>query len=219
MKISEVFVHQVSEEELYAKQKEYSIFCHAKQPMGPTWLNCGVHQWPIDLIYYQDLLYRVKPNVVIETGTSGGGRALYLHDIYTLMQHRGLFDEEYKIITMDIRDVHVPFPPEIVFIHGDSLKTVDKVKAHIGVNSKVMVMLDSDHSCQHVLSEMELYCNMISRGSYLIAEDTSLDIRGGDGGPLNAVNKFLSSHPEFEIDYRYNRWIATSHPNGYLYKK
>jgi cephalosporin hydroxylase len=83
----------------------------------------------------------------------------------------------------------------------------------------VMVILDSDHSAEHVAKEMEIYSRLVTPRSFLLVQDGIMD-ESGQTGPLRAINDFLQGHPEFEVDYeRCNRFLVTHHPKGWLRRK
>lgn len=170
--------------------KEFNKLYHA---LGiQTWDNTkyrGVKilKAPTDMWIYQELIYEIKPDLIIETGSYQGGSALYMRDILDKVYPEG------KIISIDLfrdeirYDVNVP---GIIFYQGSSVadETLIYVKAHIEVYrcKKVMVILDSDHSEEHVLKELALYMPLVTVGSILIVEDTN-----NNPGPLAAVRKIF----------------------------
>lgn len=173
---------------------------------------------PTDLWIYQEILYDIRPDLIIETGTMYGGSALFLATICDTIK-------KGSIVSIDInRKDSFPNHERIKYITGSSTdeKIVNQVKNMIKTNDKVMVILDSDHTKNHVLNEMEMYSGLVSKDSYLIVEDTAInghpvEPNFGDG-PMEAVNEFLKTHDEFKIDNDKEKFLLTMNPNGYLKK-
>ena len=145
------------------------------QTWGNTkWRNVRVWKAPTDLWVYQELITEIKPDLIIETGTAYGGSALYMRDI---------LDKEYpegKIISIDILHEILEEKakvPGIEFYLGGSteIETVTHVKALIAAYNcqRVMVILDSDHSEEHVSKELDLYSPLVTVGSIIVIEDTN----------------------------------------------
>ena len=183
-----------------------------------TWLGTSALKLPTDLWIYQEILYDVRPDLIIETGTMYGGSALFLATICDAIK-------KGSIVSIDInRKDSFPDHERIKYITGSSTneKIVNQVKNMIKTNDKVMVILDSDHTKNHVLNEMEVYSRLVSKDSYLIVEDTAInghpvEPNFGDG-PMEAVNEFLKTHDEFEIDKDKEKFLLTWNPNAYLKK-
>ena len=183
-----------------------------------TWLGTLALKLPTDLWIYQEILYDIRPDLIIETGTMYGGSALFLATICDTIK-------KGSIVSIDInRKDSFPNHERIKYITGSSTdeKIVNQVKNMIKTNDKVMVILDSDHTKNHVLNEMEMYSRLVSKDSYLIVEDTAInghpvEPNFGDG-PMEAVNEFLKTHDEFKIDNDKEKFLLTMNPNGYLKK-
>lgn len=183
-----------------------------------TWLGTLALKLPTDLWIYQEILYDIRPDLIIETGTMYGGSALFLATICDTIK-------KGSIVSIDInRKDSFPNHERIKYITGSSTdeKIVNQVKNMIKTNDKVMVILDSDHTKNHVLNEMEMYSGLVSKDSYLIVEDTAInghpvEPNFGDG-PMEAVNEFLKTHDEFKIDNDKEKFLLTMNPNGYLKK-
>jgi len=198
----------------------------------PVWENLWFHNVrliknPLDLWMMQQVIYEVQPDFIIETGTWRGGSALYWANV---LEGMGL--EKSRVLTVDIQDStqqastdrfwkkYVDFylgsstDPEIVSAISNRVK-----------GRKTIVTLDSDHSMQHVLRELRMYSPMISRGSYLVVEDTHLDgvpTHPEDGpGPLAATLEFLKEGggQEFEPDFSREKMVITFNPGGWLRRK
>jgi cephalosporin hydroxylase len=188
-----------------------------------TWMDVPVQKNPMDLWVYQELLYQVRPDVIIETGTLYGGSARYLCDVGNLIV-TGM-----KVITVDIRPLTEIRHPHIIQFIGSSVS--DQVFENITEllnmwrsykSLRVMIILDSDHEYSHVLREMELYGPLVTPGSYMIVEDTNLNgnpVWPTYGpGPNEAVKGFLPHHPEFQRDEDCERLMLTFNRDGYLRK-
>jgi cephalosporin hydroxylase len=114
--------------------------------------------------------------------------------------------------------------PRIQYLLGSSTAPdiVEKVKSVIGPNDKVMVVLDSDHRKEHVLKELQIYSKIVTKGSYLILEDTNVNghpVWPGFGpGPAEALQEYMQSHSDLETDKSREKFFVTFNPNGYLRK-
>ena len=183
-----------------------------------SWMGIHVLKSPMDLWIYQEILFEIKPDLLIECGTLDGGSALF---------YAALFDITGKgeIVTIDIDDS--PSRPEhkrITYLHGSSISNeiFEKVKAISIEKPTVMVILDSDHHKEHVLKELALYKELVTPGSYLIIEDTNMNnhpVNPDLGpGPMEAVKEFLEANKNFEIDKSREKLLLTYNKNGYLKK-
>ena len=184
------------------------------QTWGITqWRGINVMKPPTDLWVYQELINEIKPDLIIETGTCYGGSALFMRDVLDKVNPKGW------IITIDImperlKDLVKDTPGILVHV-GSSVKesTISFVKDIIEWYSckKIMVILDSDHSPDHVKKEMELYAPLVSKGSILIVEDVS-------NCPLlkPVVDEFLIQHSEFRRNYACEKFMLTFSRDGFL---
>ena len=179
------------------------------------WFGHRVLKCPLDLFNYQEILFNVKPDVIIECGTNAGGSALFLAHMCDLLG-------KGKVITIDIEEMERPEHGRITYLIGDttSSEIVNKVKEFISPADVVLVILDSDHTAPHVLNEMRLYNKLVTVGSYMIVEDT---IIGGNPvapiwapGPMGAVQQFLTENDQFIVDESRHKFHLTFNPNGYL---
>lgn len=193
------------------------------------WFNTRVAQYPNDLIQYQEIISEVQPDWIIETGTLEGGLTLFLSNVLQGIHPEG------KIITVDIDPVGWNKTSEeaaqspgkkkllerIEFIQGSSTapEVIQKIKTRITEGSKVLVLLDSLHSKDHVMEEMKLYGPLVSKGSYLIVSDTHLDHFFGAPGPLEAVRAFLKTNSDFTQDRSRERYLISANFSGWLKKK
>ncbi len=183
------------------------------------WLGKKVQKCPLDLWIYQEIIYKLKPDKIIECGTYKGGSAFYLASLCDLINTG-------KIITIDIvEDEGRPQHERIQYLIGSSTsdEILTQVKMEIEEGEKVLVILDSNHTKNHVLNELKIYSSIVSIGSYIIIEDTNLDSifkkrKNKWAGPWEAVNEFLKENRDFIIDKDKEKLFMTFNPNGYLKK-
>lgn len=181
-----------------------------------AWFGVRLRKCPLDLWVYQEMIYDLKPDIIIECGTQYGGSAFYLAHMCDL-------NGKGKVVTIDIKDYpEKPKHPRITYLLGSSVSKgiVDQVKATINSRDKVLVILDSDHGRDHVLAELEAYSPLVNLGGYIIVEDTNINghpVSPGSGpGPMEAVDEFLARTDMFEIDKSKEKFYLTFNPRGYL---
>lgn len=181
------------------------------------WFGHHTFKCPLDLWIYQEILVETRPDVIIETGTRFGGSAVFLASLCRLLGHG-------RVITIDIDDT-TPRPEHdlVTYITGSSTEaaTVEQVRAAVGDAQRCMVILDSDHRAEHVLRELQIYSEWVTKGCYLIAEDTNINGNPvfpdyGDPGPAEAVDSFLATNADFVVDRSRERFLLTLHPGGFL---
>ena len=180
------------------------------------WHGHQILKCPMDMWIYQELIWKIKPDYIIETGTFRGGSALYYSHLFDL-QGQG------EVITIDVMErPNRPEHDRIHYLIGSSsdAEIFSQVQSMIGENKKVMVVLDSDHSRDHVFKEMQLWHSMVSKDSYMIVEDSNVNgypVRPDFGpGPMEAINDFLQINNMFEIDNSQEKFLMTQNPRGYL---
>jgi cephalosporin hydroxylase len=193
---------------------------------GGTWQDTywlGVHtaKCPLDLWVYQEILFKLRPDYVVECGTFNGGSALFLASMFDLLD-RG------RVITIDIEDnPERPQHDRITYLSGSttSPEVVSEVRSLLAADGArsgktVMVLLDSDHSKEHVAAELREYSPFVTKDSYLIVEDTNVNghpVFSEHGpGPMEAVEEFLSQSGDFEVDTEREKFFLTFNPKGYL---
>lgn len=177
------------------------------------WMGVKALKTPTDFWIYQELIVRIKPKWIIETGTCFGGSALYLGHVCDALG-RG------QIISIDINKPKRPVKhPRITFYQGDSVapETIKYVRSRV-TKGPVLVILDSCHQKAHVLKEMALYGPMVSSGSYMIVEDTctgrTVQKKHGPG-PGDAIDEWLPGS-NFVVDKDCEKYYLSFHPGGYL---
>ncbi|MEN2991427.1 CmcI family methyltransferase [Tistrella sp. BH-R2-4] len=194
------------------------------------WLGVPAIKYPTDLMMYQELIVRRRPDLIVETGTHRGGSALFLATICELIGHGA-------VISIDIGntpDKQLPQHPRLRFVGGSSTDPDIVAMVHAraaelgqsrddGAVAEVMVILDSDHRLLHVFEELETYAPLIRPGGYIIAEDTHVNGRPNwpeyGPGPGEAVALFLTRHREFQVDHACTRFAMTLNAGGYLRRR
>ncbi len=182
-----------------------------------TWQGVTTFKCPLDLWLYAEIVHRLRPGLIVETGTAYGGSASYLGMLLDLAAHG-------SVVSVDINPKPVrPIHPRVTYVPGSSTDPaiVDVVRARLPTDgSPVMVILDSDHSERHVYQELLLYADMVTRGSYLIIEDTNVNghpTHPGHGpGPMEAAVRFLAERSDFRVDRSMHRFHLTQNPRGFL---
>jgi cephalosporin hydroxylase len=183
-----------------------------------SWLGYRVLKCPLDLFTYHEILFDTKPDVIIETGTYHGGSALYLATMCQLLG-RG------RVITINLRSPPgMPLPNHglIEYRHGDSAdpRTAAAIATSLKTGERAMVILDSDHRQNHVATEIANFAPLVALGCHLIVEDTNFNghpIHPQSGpGPFEAMEEFMRSTDEFELDRTRERHLLTFSPSGYL---
>ena len=196
----------------------HRLFYHSSQARleTTTWMGTPLNKCPMDLWIYQELLHRVRPAVVVETGTAWGGSALYFAGLCDLLDHG-------RIVTIDVGVAEGrPEHPRVTHIVGSSTapEIVDEVRRLVRDDTPVLVTLDSDHSYSHVRHELVAYADLVTPGSYLVVEDTNLNghpvVPRFGPGPMEAVHEFLAADRRFEVDVECEKFLMTTNPGGYL---
>ena len=197
-----------------------------------NWLGIPIIQNPYDMIRMQELIFRVKPDVIIETGIAHGGSLVYYASLLELLGKGKVVG-----IDNDIREhnkrllVKHPMKRRIILIEGSSVdqKIIRQVRGLIRKRDKALVVLDSSHTHGHVLKELKLYAPFVSPGSYLVVFDTLIEhlpknyfkdrTWGHGNNPHTAVRDFLQKNKDFIVDRDIeNRIVLTAAPGGYLKK-
>lgn len=182
------------------------------------WMGYSVRKCPLDLWIYQEILFELKPDIIVELGTCRGGSTLFLAQVCELIKSG-------KIISIDIKERNnLPDHSRINYLVGKSTsdEIVEELRQFIGPNDTVLVIADSDHSYQNVLEELQIFSQFVTLGSYFIVEDGNLNgnpVEPNFGpGPQEAILKFLASRKDFISDKSREKFYMTFNPNGYLKK-
>ena len=177
-----------------------------------TWLGRPIIQHPEDLVRLQEVIWRVRPDVIVETGLAHGGSLVFHASLCALIGHGRVVgvDVEIRPHNRKALDEH-PLRPLITVIEASSTDpvTLDQVRALISPGERVMVVLDSNHTYEHVAAELSAYAPLVTPGSYLIVQDGLMrdlaDVPGGHptwatDNPAQAAEDFVAEHPEFMLE-------------------
>jgi cephalosporin hydroxylase len=177
-----------------------------------TWLGRPIIQLPEDMVRLQEVIYLVKPEVIIETGVAHGGSLVFYASLCRLIGRGRVIgvDVEIRPHNRKALEEHELYPL-ISLIEGDSVApaTIQEVRSHIAEGETVLVILDSNHSRAHVAAELEAYHDLVTPGSYIVATDGIMTIlhdvpRGQpawrEDNPASAAKSFAQQHPEFVIE-------------------
>ncbi|MDT9339351.1 cephalosporin hydroxylase family protein [Trichodesmium erythraeum 21-75] len=177
-----------------------------------SWLGRPIIQLPEDLMRIQEVIYKVKPDVIIETGIAHGGSLIYYASLFQAIGKGRVIgvDMEIRLHNRQAIESHELFPL-ITLIEGSSIapEIVRQVKSLVKPGETVMVVLDSCHTKQHVLAELKYYYDLVSPGSYIVVTDGIMknldDVPRGKAewkldNPAEAAIEFVAQHPEFVIE-------------------
>ena len=206
-----------------------------KYVYGFTWLGRPIIQLPDDMIRLQEVIYRLKPDVIVETGIAHGGSLIYSASLCQMIGRGRVIGVDIEIRPQNREAVAAhPLAPYITMLEGSSTapEVVGKVRDQIRPGETAIVLLDSCHTRDHVLAELEAYAPMVTPGSYIVAMDGIMqDVVGAPrtspdwitNNPQTAVREFLAIHPEFTLEepaFPFNEGEITDRvtywPNAYL---
>jgi cephalosporin hydroxylase len=191
------------------------------------WCGSGLLKNPFDIIIYQEIIFDVKPDLIIELGTGMGGSALFMAQILDYLGNGKVisvdaFTEEEILKDTSLYKFKRPKHKRITYWKGKSCSPdIEKrIKKAAKSAKTILLVLDSDHSMNNVLAEMWMYHSLVSKGSYMIVDDTNLNgypvLPGYGPGPMEAVKAFFDENDLFVIDKAKERLLLTQNPNGYL---
>lgn len=193
-----------------------------------TWLGIPIIQLPEDIVIVQELIWRIRPDVIVESGVAHGGALVLYASILELLGRGRVVGVDIEIRKYNRLAIEShPMSRRIHLIEGSSTEpgTFDEVHRLIRPGERVMVMLDSNHTRDHVRAELELYSRLVTPESYLVVFDevmpTVADAPNGKpswdtDNPLEAVRDFIADHLEFEVDRQYERLSVTYCRGGFL---
>lgn len=181
-----------------------------KYVYGFSWLGRPVIQLPEDMLRIQEVIYDIKPDVILETGVAHGGSLIFYASLCTAIGKGRVIGIDIEIRPHNRAAIEEHrLSPLISLVEGSSIDvdTVQSVKEQIGATETVLVLLDSNHLKDHVLAELESYSPLVSPGSYIVACDGVMQQVVGAprtsedwswNNPISAINEFIATHPEFE---------------------
>jgi len=192
------------------------------------WLGIPIIQTPEDMILMQELIFKVQPDVIIETGVAHGGSLIYYASLLELLGKGKIIgiDIEIREHNRKVIEKH-PMFKRIDLVEGSSIseETIEKIRKMVPNNSKVIVCLDSNHTKNHVLKELQLYHGFVNLGSYIVVFDTITSKLSKvsnsekmylNNSPKEAIEEFSKEHSNFELDKSYNKLYVSSSQDGYL---
>lgn len=202
-------------------EKFHKLYYGSSVWSNTRWLGIRSEQAPTDNWSMQEIISEIHPDYIIETGTMNGGTTLFYASVLSLVNPDG------KVITIDIAPQvedasKLPlWKQHVEMVVGSS--TDSKVTDHVAQEvqgKKVLVTLDSLHTRDHVLKEMQIYSKLVSPGSYLVVQDTNLNghpVSPNWGpGPMEAVQDFLRMNDNFVPDPNREKFVLTFYPGGWL---
>jgi cephalosporin hydroxylase len=198
-----------------------------------TWMGVPIIQMPADILATQEVIWNTKPDIIIETGVARGGSVLFMASILEILGKGRVIGVDLDIRPHNLEAINShPLAHRVDLIEGGSVdpSTLEQVRLMIPDEAKVMVVLDSDHSRQHVLEECRAYGPLVTSGCYLVVADTlvghvdedqaprnrsKLWYKGNE--PLSALRDYLQEQDRFEMDPVLNgKLVLSSSPGGYL---
>ena len=220
-----------------SKKKNYSylinLLMDTKYVYHFDWLGVPIIQFPSDMIVLQEIIFKYKPDIIVETGVAHGGSLLFYSSILSLLKKKfSVIGVDIKIKSINKKKIlSTPLSKHIKLFESSSTNnsTFEKIKK-ITLGKKIIVILDSNHSHDHVLNEIKMYSQLIKKNGYLVVMDTAIEFikkkhvnKGRNFGPGNspftAIQKFLEQNSQFKIDKFYeNKALITSAINGFLKK-
>ena len=212
------------------------------------WLGRPIIQYPQDIVALQELIWLVKPDLIIETGIAHGGSLILSASMLALLDYCDAVEKgtmldplvaDRKVLGLDI-DIRAhnrkaieshPMASRIEMIEGSSIspEVIEQVHVFAAKYSRILLCLDSNHTHDHVLAELEAYAMLVAPGSYCVVFDTFVEDMPSDmfpdrpwslgNNPRTAVREYLKTHPEFVVDrHIQNKLQITVAPEGYLRK-
>ncbi len=200
-----------------------------------NWFGIPIIQYPSDIIGVQEIIYKIKPDLIIETGVAHGGSVIFHSSILDMLSQNDRKKRKIVGIDIEIRKHNLKriknhyFNKNLILIEGSSIEQKVKKKVYkIAKNKKtIMVILDSNHSSKHVYEELSFYSKFVTKNSYCIVFDTIVEdlpnkfvknrpwSKGNN--PLTAVKLFLKGNKSFKIDNEIdNKLMISSAKNGFL---
>jgi cephalosporin hydroxylase len=209
-----------------------------KYSYGFSWLGRPIIQLPDDMIRIQEAIFQVQPDIIVETGIAHGGSLIFYSSLMELIGKGHVIGLDIDIRPHNRAAIEAhPMAKRITMIEGSStaLEVVEQVKSRIGPEDVVMLILDSNHSREHVAAELEAYASLVTPGSYILSQDGVMQLVAGmprtepdwtENNPITAVEAFLARRPEFEFalpprlfDETLDSPECSHHPVGWLRRK
>lgn len=242
------FAQQMASDESLQKDAMnlFNRACEYRYSYNFSWMGRPIIQFPQDMVAMQELIMEVKPDLIIETGIAHGGSLIMNSSLLAMLDYCDAIQSGELLdpakpkrrvlgVDIDIRDhnrvaieAH-PMANRIDMIQGSSIapEIIEQVFDYAKNYKRILISLDSNHTHEHVLAELEAYAPLTSKDSYCVVFDTVVEDMpeslfpdrpwGPGDNPKTAVWQYLKTHPEFEIDKTIqNKLLITVAPDGYL---
>lgn len=196
-----------------------------------TWMGEPILNVAQDMFAIQEIIFRTQPDFIIEVGTAWGGGLLFYSTLIEILGGKKVIGVDI-FIPDDLKERvagHKKLSRNIAWVEGSSTSddSISKIKSILGDSKSVLVILDSDHTHNHVLNELRLYQEFVGKGNYLICGDTIVEYIpeqthrqrswGPGNNPRTALEEFLNENARFQIDQKIdNKLLFTCNPSGYL---
>lgn len=198
-----------------------------------SWMGLPIIQMPADIMATQEVIWANRPDVIIETGVARGGSLIFMASLQKIIGTGKVIGVDIDIRAHNRESIEAhPVAPLITLIEGSSIaaETLAKVREAIPPGASVMVVLDSDHSRDHVLAELRAYGPLVTPGQYMVVADTLLGQSDSSQTPTKrsaiwypgdepyaALNAYMAETDRFETDEALNgKLVLASSPGGYL---
>ena len=198
------------------RQQFLGAFWNSLRWRRTTWLGKRVTRPPTDLFAYQELIVRRRPDWIVELGTNGGGRALFLASICDLIGHG-------QVLSVDhLAYEDLPEHDRIRYLTAEWLDpaTVEQVRSIVGEDPNALLILGTRRHANNMVDEFDAWSPLVPKGSYVVVEDTIVNgnpVWAAFGpGPHEAVKRILVAHPEFVSDTNVEKWGVSFNPGGFL---
>ncbi len=221
-------------QDLQSAAKAFNVASNTAQySYNFSWMGRPIIQYPQDMLAMQEIIWEIKPDLIIETGIAHGGSLIYYASLLELIGHGEILGVDIDIREHNRIEIEKhPMYKRIKMIQGSSVSsdTISKVAEIAKGKQRVLVTLDSNHTHEHVLQELNLYAPFVTSGSYMVCFDTIVEDLPNDylpgrswsqgDNPKTAVWEFLKSNADFEIDKQIdNKLLISVAPDGYLKRK
>lgn len=221
-----------SDDTLHSASLDWMLKADAnKYSYNFTWMGRPIIRYPNDIVVFQEVVWRSKPDLIIETGIAHGGSLILSASLLELLGGNGRvvgIDVDIRSHNRKAIETH-PMAHRITMIEesSTSLNVIEQLREIVKSHSRVMVVLDSLHTHNHVLAELRLYSRFVTEGCYLVLPDTFIEYfppgyfanRPWDVGnnPMTALRQFLKEEPNFIIDeLTSSKALISEAPDGYL---
>jgi cephalosporin hydroxylase len=200
-----------------------------------SWLGRPIIQLPEDMVRLQEVIFSLKPDLIIETGVAHGGSLIFYASLCKVMEKGRIVGVDIEIRPHNRKAIEThPLFPFITLIEGSSIETntVEQVKAQVKPEDKVLVLLDACHTKEHVLAELNAYAALVTEGSYIVAMDGIMERMAGAprtqpdwvwNNPISAAHQFVKNNPKFIIEeppLLFNEGLVTERvtywPSGFI---